>query len=183
MQDLAFLKFPDITLLTDESKRYYSQVYRAAGDAEALIALSQSARDDIVALLGVSASKVAVIPAAAGEQFTPPADVVGAQREVARLFGLPAPEDGGYLLFVSTLEPRKNLPALLEAYRLLVDGKRVSPLPALALAGREGWLYEQIYVRIGELGLRDHVRLLGEVPGTRLAALYQGARVFVLPSL
>src|SRR4029077_5988071 len=46
IQDLAFLKLPEITLLTGESKRYYGQVYAAARDAEALIALSQSARDD-----------------------------------------------------------------------------------------------------------------------------------------
>jgi glycosyltransferase involved in cell wall biosynthesis len=183
IQDLAFLKFPDTTLLTGESKRYYGQVYRAAQDAEALIAISESARDDIVTLLGVKAEKVEVIPAAAGAQFKPPRDILEAQRRAASEFDLPRPEQGGYILFVSTIEPRKNLPILLEAYSLMRGRRRVSPLPCLAIAGREGWLYEQVYARIDSLRLRDHVRLLGEAPGTSLVTLYQGARAFALPSL
>jgi glycosyltransferase involved in cell wall biosynthesis len=183
VQDLAFLKLPEITLLTDESKRYYGQVHAAARDAEALIALSRSARDDIVSRLGVSPDKVAVIPAAAGEEFKPPPDVGWALRSAAATFGLPPPEEGGYLLFVSTIEPRKNLPTLLEAYSLLRDHGRVAPLPALAIAGREGWLYERVYARIDDLHLREHVRLLGEAPGPKLVTLYQGARAFALPSL
>jgi glycosyltransferase involved in cell wall biosynthesis len=183
VQDLAFLKLPDITLLTGESKRYYGQVHTAAREAEAVIALSQSARDDIVSLLGVSPGKVAVIPAAAGEEFKPPPDLGEAQRSAAATFGLPAPEEGGYVLFVSTIEPRKNLPTLLEAYSLLRDQGRVAPLPAFAIAGREGWLYERVYARMDELKLRQHVRLLGEAPGQKLVSLYQGARAFALPSL
>ncbi len=182
IQDLAFLKFPDMTLLTDESKRYYGQVYRAAQDAEAVIALSKSACDDVVTLLGISPNKVAVIPAAASDEYRPPTDLHEAQRSAAKLFNLPEPEQGGYILFVSTIEPRKNLPTLLEAYSLLRDHKRVSPMPALAIAGREGWLYEKVYTLIESLKLRGHVRLLGGVPGEKLVSLYQGARAFALPS-
>ena len=183
IQDLAFLKFPDLSLLTGESKRYYGQVYRAAQDADALIALSRSARDDIVALLGVRPDKIAVIPAAAGDQFKPPGNILDAQQQAARLFDLPLPERGGYLLFVSTIEPRKNLPKLLEAYSILRDRKRLSPMPALVIAGREGWLSESVYARIDELRLGEHVRLVGEAPGGRLVTLYQGARGFALPSI
>ena len=183
IQDLAFLKLPEVTLLTEESRRYYEQVPRAARGAEALIALSQSAKDDTVELLGVPPEKIVVIPGAAGPQFSPPADREAAQREAARLFGLPAPEDGGYVLFVGTVEPRKNLPALLEAYSLVRARDNVRPLPALAIAGAEGWLYERTYLRIDELGLRDSVRLLGALPDADLPAAYQGARAFALPSL
>jgi glycosyltransferase involved in cell wall biosynthesis len=183
IQDLAFLKLPEVTLLTEESRRYYEQVPRAARDAEALIALSQSAKDDTVELLGVPPEKIAVIPGAAGPQFNPPADREAAQREATRRFGLPAPEDGGYILFVGTIEPRKNLPALLEAYSLLRARGNVRPLPALAIAGAEGWLYERTYLRIDELGLRNLVRLLGALPDADLPPAYRGARAFALPSL
>jgi glycosyltransferase involved in cell wall biosynthesis len=183
IQDLAFLKFPDMTLLTGQSKRYYGQVRHAARDAEAVIALSESARDDIVQLLGVSPGKVAVIPAAAGEEFRPPDDLGEAQRWAAQHFGLPTREEGGYILFVSTIEPRKNLPMLFEAYRLLIERGRAAPVPALALAGPEGWLYERVYARMDELKLREHVRLLGGVSAPDLVGLYQGACLFALPSL
>src|SRR5688572_3457330 len=134
IQDLAFLKFPDLTLLTEESKRYYGQVGWAAHNAEGLIALSNSARDDMVALLGADPAKISVIPGAAGSEFKPPADLNQAMAEAARIFDLPPPEEGGYILFVSTIEPRKNLATLLEAYSLL-SNRKVSLLPALAVAG------------------------------------------------
>jgi glycosyltransferase involved in cell wall biosynthesis len=183
VQDLAFLKFPDTTLLTEESKRYYGQVPWASHNAEALIALSTSARDDLVELLHVNPNKIAVIPAAAGEQFRPPAEFHEAAIAASRAHGLPTLEEGGYILFVSTIEPRKNLTALLEAYSLLRDRGRVAPLPALAVAGSEGWLFEQTYQRIEELGLKDNVRLLGGVSDPQLTKLYQGARAFAMPSL
>jgi glycosyltransferase involved in cell wall biosynthesis len=183
IQDLAFLKFPELTLLDEQSKRYYGQVPQAAHDADALIALSHSARDDIVALLGVNPEKVAVIHAAAGPHFTPPSDLHAEQVQAARNFGLPGPEEGGYILFVSTIEPRKNIPTLLEAYSLVRDRGRASPLPVLALAGREGWLYEETYRRMDVLKLRPNVRLLGGVSEPELITLYRGARAFALPSL
>jgi glycosyltransferase involved in cell wall biosynthesis len=183
IQDLAYLKFPDLTLLTDESKRYYGQVHRAAWDADALIALSQSAREDTISLLGADPAKVVVIPPGVDYQFKPPGDVQKAARLAAKQFGLPRPEEGGYILFVSTIEPRKNLPMLLEAYKLLLDRKRVQPAPVLAIAGREGWLFETVNARIDELKLEGYVRLLGAVSEPALVALYQGARAFALPSL
>jgi glycosyltransferase involved in cell wall biosynthesis len=118
-----------------------------------------------------------------GEQFRPPADLLDAQRAAARAHTLPMPEEGGYIFFLSTIEPRKNLTTLLEAYSLVRDNGHVRPLPALAVAGREGWLFEKVYTRIEELGLKDTVRLLGGVPDDVLVGLYQGARVFAMPSL
>jgi glycosyltransferase involved in cell wall biosynthesis len=183
IQDLAFLKFPDTTLLTEESKRYYGQVHGAAKSAQAIIALSKSAREDIIELLGADPRKVVVIPAAAAGEFRPPDDFPRAQEEAARLFDLPGPAEGGYILFVGTIEPRKNLVTLLEAYRQMLDRRSVSPAPALVVAGREGWLFEQVYERIEKLGLTDRVKRIGGIPGERLVRLYQGARLFALPSL
>jgi len=183
VQDLAFLKLPDITLLTEESNRYYDQVPWAAHNAEALITLSRSARDDTVELLRVNPNKITVISPGVSKRFRPPADLLEAQSAAARAHSLPMPEEGGYILFVSTIEPRKNLTTLLEAYSLLRDNGRVKPLPMLAVAGREGWLFEKVYERIEELGLKDMVRLLGGVHDNALVGLYQGARAFAMPSL
>jgi glycosyltransferase involved in cell wall biosynthesis len=183
IQDLAFVKFPEMTLLTEESKRYYDQVPWAAHNAEALIALSESARNDMIAMLHVNPNKVVVIPGAANEGFRPPEDREAVAREVSARFELPAPKDGGYILFVSTIEPRKNLPTLLEAYSRVRDLGGVRAWPALALVGSKGWLYEKVDARIAELHLQDCVRFLGGVEEEDLIRLYQGARAFALPSL
>jgi glycosyltransferase involved in cell wall biosynthesis len=84
-----------------------------------------------------------------------------------------------YILHVGTLEPRKNLDRLLEAYRLLVaGGEKVGDL---VLAGRYGWGSKALRNRVADLPRRVH--LLGYVAQGDLPALYSGARVFVYPSL
>ncbi len=179
IQDLAFLKFPELTLLTGESKRYYGQVHRAARDADALIALSNSARDDIVSLLGVEPGKVVVIPGAAGEQFKPPTDFRQAQEIAARALGLPA--DGrGYILFVGTIEPRKNLVRLVRAFARLK--KRGLP-HKLLIVGQAGWQVGPVYAEVERLGLTKDVVFTGYVPLEDLPPLYILAESLAFASL
>ncbi|MDQ2806169.1 MAG: glycosyltransferase family 4 protein [Chloroflexota bacterium] len=165
VHDLAFLRFPN--LLTGESARYYGQIRRAVQSAEAIIAVSASTAHDLVALAGADPQKIHTIYEAAAPIFQPG----------------PPPVLPGYLLFVSTIEPRKNLRTLLAAYRLLLDGGRVRPVPPLWVVGQRGWLYEDSLQAISDLHLGDTVRLLGGVDAAALPALYQGARLFALPSL
>jgi glycosyltransferase involved in cell wall biosynthesis len=167
VHDLAFRRFPD--LLTAESARYYGQIEAAARSAEAIIAVSQSTATDLVDLAGADRAKIHIVYEAADPIFRPPAT--------------PPTDRPGYLLFVSTIEPRKNLGTLLAAYRLLLDRGRAQPAPALWVAGQPGWLYAESLAAIGALGLAERVRLLGAVPAADLPGLYQGARLFALPSL
>ncbi len=165
VHDLAFLRFPN--LLTGESGRYYGQIRQAVRSAEAIIAVSASTAQDLVELAGANPQKIHTIYEAAAPIFRPG----------------PPPVQPGYLLFVSTIEPRKNLRTLLEAYRLLLDGGRVQPVPPLWVVGHKGWLYEDSLQAISRLRLDDVVHLLGGVEAADLPALYQGARLFALPSL
>ncbi len=165
VHDLAFLRFPN--LLTGESGRYYGQIRHAVRSAEAIIAVSASTAEDLVTLAGADPQKIHTVYEAAASIFRPG----------------PPPALPGYLLFVSTIEPRKNLRTLLAAYRLLLDGGRVRPVPPLWVAGQRGWLYEDSLQAIQDLHLDDTVRLLGGVEAAALPALYQGARLFALPSL
>jgi glycosyltransferase involved in cell wall biosynthesis len=87
----------------------------------------------------------------------------------------------GYLLSVGTIEPRKNLPTLLEA---LADIKaRRGQVPPLYVAGAPGWGDVGIEAAVARLGLREEVRLLGFVPEARLAELYASALALVYVSL
>lgn len=88
---------------------------------------------------------------------------------------------GGYFLFVGTLEPRKNLPRLLRAYRCYCsDTPQSYPLK---IVGGSGWGGEDVAGLVGELGLSQHVELLGKVDDRGLRKLYSGAYALLMPSL
>jgi len=176
VHDLAFLHFPEI--LDADARRYYSQVRAAVHDAEAVITVSQATRADIAHLLGLQPERIDVVYEAADPRFAPLAVARGEQRVIngCRV------EAGGFLLFVSTVEPRKNLATLLRALRLCLD-RRPGAEYRLIVAGGRGWLDEPIYDLVGELRLREAVHFLGAVSLDDLPWLYSACRLYVNPSL
>lgn len=176
VHDLAFLRFPG--LMTGESQSYYGQINKAVRSANHIIAVSESTKRDLVTLVGADERKITCVYEAAGPLFRPAgAASVAAVRQRYDL-------TGDYLLFVSTIEPRKNIPFLLQGYaRMRETWPQGSEPPRLVLAGRKGWLYESIFAVLDELHLGDAVLCTGGVAVEDLPALYSGARAFVLPSL
>jgi glycosyltransferase involved in cell wall biosynthesis len=169
IHDLTFLRYPQF--LTRDSHRYYNgQIHAAVKHARAILADSFATRDDIVNLLGAPPGRITVVHLAPDAAFMPqPAEVVA---RVLERHGLPRE----YLLFVGTLEPRKNVAGLLRALAALPDA-----LP-LVLAGRRGWLFEDTQALISDLRLQHRVHLLEDFPSADLPAMYTGAAAFVLPS-
>jgi alpha-1,3-rhamnosyl/mannosyltransferase len=86
-----------------------------------------------------------------------------------------------YILYVGTIEPRKNLPCLVESYRQLIAKGDIRE--HLILAGRQGWDYQALLAQVNSPALRGRVLLPGYVPQGDLPWLYAGARLFVYPSL
>jgi glycosyltransferase involved in cell wall biosynthesis len=86
----------------------------------------------------------------------------------------------GYVLFVGTFEPRKNVPTLLRAYAGL--RRRAPDSPPLALAGLRGWLFEETMALARDLDLSPYLRIFEDFPSGDLPEMYAGAGVFVLPS-
>ena len=173
VHDLAFLLYP--RFLTRESARYYGQVDEAARTAAHIIAVSESTKRDTVRLLGVPDEKITVIYEAAHPLFTPMTNEEALARVRARY---ELPEE--FVLFVSTIEPRKNIPTLLRAFRRLRDNYKSNA--TLVIAGHRGWLVEEVDAVIEELQLGDYVRRLGGVANEELVYLYNAARLFVFPS-
>jgi glycosyltransferase involved in cell wall biosynthesis len=173
VHDLAFLLYPHF--LTNEAARYYGQIDQAVRHTDHIIAVSESTRRDTINLLGVPENKITVIYEAANPIYRE-VDKQTARQHVKEAYGLDQP----YILFVSTVEPRKNLPGLLQAYRKLRDDYRCDE--KLVLAGGRGWLSEEVYAAIDQLNLSDHVRILGRVPSEDLVYLYNAAQMLVHPS-
>jgi glycosyltransferase involved in cell wall biosynthesis len=173
--DLSFYLYPEML-------RPFNRVYlqrmtrRSVQQAAGVIAISRSSRDDLVRTLGVSADKIAVIPLGVDAEMHPQSDP-SARIVFRRDHRLPE----RMILFLGTLEPRKNIVALLEAYALL---RREYDIPQrLVIAGGKGWYYQQIDATVERLRLRDEVFFPGFVPQQELPFWYDAAELFVYPSL
>ena len=173
IHDLAFLLYPHF--LTKESARYYGQIDQAWRKTDHIIAVSEATKQDSIKMLGVPEKKITVIHEAANPIYRPMPDEEALQR-VKTKYKL----DKDFILFVSTIEPRKNLPSLLQAYRQLRDQYKRDEI--LVLAGSRGWLWEEVYETVSHLNLEEHVAFLGRVPSADLVYLYNAARLLVHPS-
>lgn len=142
--------------------------------ARAIIAISESTKRDLIRCYGVHPDKITVVYEAAAPYFRPVSpEAIAAVR--AR-YGLPE----GFILTVGTIEPRKNLPRLLDALQRL---RQKGDDARLVVVGSKGWLYEGFFRRLEELQLEDTVLLPGYVPDADLPAVYSAAMLCVLPSL
>lgn len=142
--------------------------------ADGVIAVSESTRRDAVRLYGLDEARMRVIPEGVGAHFRPlAAEELAAVRTRHHL-------PPGYILHVGTIEPRKNLERLLEAYHAL---RAAGEAPKLAIAGRRGWHCEGFFRRRRELGLEEEVILLGHVAEEDLPTLYGAAALLAFPSL
>ncbi|MBC7262741.1 MAG: glycosyltransferase family 4 protein [Chloroflexi bacterium] len=173
IHDLAFLLYPQF--LTRESARYYGQIDQAVRHTDAIIAVSESTKRDVMRLLGVPADKIVVVYEAANPIFRPISNA-----ELVQWVGRRYRIGGDFILFVSTIEPRKNVSTLLRAYHRLLRDYR--PSVKLVLAGATGWLFQDVLDLVAELGLRDDVLFLGHVTAEELLWLYNAARVLVHPA-
>lgn len=175
VHDLAFLHWPH--LVTKASAAYYGQIDRGVHHARHIIVPSESTKQDLIGQLGVPDSKVSVIYEAADPSFRP-LPLQETRTAVTRKFNIPE----RYVLFVSTIEPRKNVNGLLRAFRMLLDRYSTKDV-GLVLAGSKGWLYEETEQLVGELKLEPNTHFLGRVSDSDLHQLYVGARAHVHPAL
>lgn len=179
IHDLGFRFFPRSHPLVSRLYLELSTLW-AARRATRLIAVSESTRRDLQRLYGLAADRVRVVYEGVSSHFQPVRDpeILAA---TLQHYGL---ESAPYFLALGTIQPRKNLPALLRAFRGLLDSLR-EPDPGylLALVGRSVGGQDMLAADIERLGLRQKVYRLGYVPDGDLPALYSGALAYVQPSL
>lgn len=173
VHDVAFLRRPE--LLAPDSLRYYRRVHASVRRAQRVIAVSDYTRSELLALTDVAADKVVVVPNAVHPRFFAAGDAADDAAILAR-YGLAGP----YILFVSTIEPRKNIAVLLRAYQQLAGAGTTAQL---VLVGADGWHSQPVYDEVVALGLAERARFLGFVPDEDLAALYRRAGVLAHPAL
>ena len=191
VHDLSFLTHPECA---DEAlRRYLSTVVpRSVRCAAAVVAVSGTTAAAVRSYMP-DAPEIHVVPNGVDPAFAavPAMDRASAESALAMRFDL----QPGYLLAVSTLEPRKNYVRLLQAFAMARgrlarparsgagDPERQTAPIRLVIAGREGWLYEPIFREYARLGLRDSVRFISRFDDQDLLLLQRGARAFIYPSL
>jgi glycosyltransferase involved in cell wall biosynthesis len=174
--DMTFFSHPECHIPLRRSRPYCAAVLASLHRADLVTVPSRSTEAEILRLApSVDPAKLRVVMPGIAEDFRPSTPEESAR--AARRLGLDRP----YLLFVGTIEPRKNLEVLVDAYRTMVDRGNREEL--LVLAGKPGWGFEPVLERIRALGLVDLVRMPGYVSQDDLVGLISGARLFVYPSL
>lgn len=170
--DLSFVEYPKF--VEPKNLAYLQQfVPDTLKRAEHIIAISQATKDAVVEAFAVPDHKVTVTPLACDASYGSPV----APEEIDRIkdkYGI----EEDYFLAVGTLEPRKNLRALLLAFA----GLRKHTIEQLVVVGGHGWLFEETEALIKKLGLGSRVVFTGYAPKEELPALYQGAKLFVFPT-
>jgi glycosyltransferase involved in cell wall biosynthesis len=203
IHDLGYLRFPEAHTRAHRLYLRLSTLWSARA-ATQLIAVSSATRDDLMRLARVPATKITVVHHGLSERFRPVEDPAAITAVLER-YGLGDKETRrqgdketrrqgdteapfAYLLYVGTVQPRKNLARLIESFAQLLqatDGNLQSAICNLQLviAGKRGWLTEAIERRAVELGIAERVRFTGYVADEDLPALLGGALAFIFPSL
>ena len=172
----------DLSLFTqahtheDENvKRGKRRMPLMARRATKIIVPSEFTKRETIQYLGIREDKIQVIFEAARDNLKPLA--AAECQPTLEKYQLRQP----YLLYVGTIEPRKNLLTLIRAYDELL--RTTTHRPQLALCGGKGWLFDEVFKLVEELKLTDQVRFTGYVADEDLPALYSAAEAFVYPSL
>ncbi|MEA3309890.1 MAG: glycosyltransferase family 1 protein [Chloroflexota bacterium] len=171
VHDLSFLRHPEF--FRRGNRGYLRWMTRlTCRRAAAVIAVSHFTAQEVTRLLSVPAARVHTIYHGVDPRFRPlPAEEVTRFRQQK---GLPE----RFILYLGTLEPRKNLLSLVRACALLDE-----PQTQLFLAGGRGWLYAEIFAEVERLGLQDRVHFPGYIPDKELVLWYNAAWVFAYVSL
>lgn len=172
--DLSYLKFPsyfkksDLLQLTHWTARSVKQ-------ARKIITISEVSKQDIINHYHIEPERVVVAYPGYAEEFRPQTDKRLIEK-VKRHYGI----NGPYILFVGTMQPRKNIERLIEAFAFL---KHEGVKESLVLVGKKGWLYEAIFSKAEKLGIAEFVKFTSYVKHEDLPLLIGGAKLYVLPSL
>lgn len=172
VHDLAFHHFPEQYPMPKQ--RYLRAMTRlSVRRASRVIAVSESTRRDLIELYDCAPERVVAIPNGVDPSYSPRGEAADGSFRAAQ--GLP----DEFLLFVGTLQPRKNLDRLLRAYARIA-GELGWPL---VVVGAPGWQFDPIFRTVRQLGLGERVRFAGYVPAEELADWYSAATIFILPSI
>lgn len=182
--DMAYMAYPET--MAQRTRHWLSRnMNKYCSRASKILTISDFSRQEIHRYLDVPLEKIEVVYCGVDTEHYHPDYSEDRIQEVKAKYNIP----GAYILYLGTLEPRKNIETLIRAYQRLLTagpsrfGQNPSAFPKLVLAGKKGWLYDSIFQLVKEFHLENQVIFTGYVDESDAAPLLCGARMFVFPSL
>ena len=166
IHDLSYLYFPNEFLKKDLYQLKNWTEY-ALHKASQIIAVSKTTKKDLIHEYSIPDKKVTVV-------------YNGYSHPQSLISNLQSSIKNPYFLYIGTIQPRKNLQELITAFSLF---QKNNPTFKLVLAGKKGWLYENIFLQVKQMGLENSVLFPGYVAEKDKNTLYKNAVAFILPSL
>ena len=173
--DLVFEKYIE-TMESKNRESFKRSFYKSIKRADQIITISESSKNELVEILKVPENKIHIVqPGIDFQKFNKKNSEI--TKSVILKYSLP--ED--YILYLGTLEPRKNISSIIRAYGSLRNSDKITE--KLVIAGKKGWLFSEIFDLIKSLDLENEVILTDYVAEFDKPAIYQNAKLFVFPSL
>lgn len=176
VHDMAYKAYPE-TVRKKTRNMLNIALKKSLKRADKIITVSEFSKQEIMKYLNIEKDKIVVMPN--GIDFSiyhsnyKKEEII----KTTNKYNI----DGPYLLYVGTLEPRKNIERLIEAYGLLKD--KIADIPKLVIAGRKGWMYESIFETVKLLHLENSIVFTGYIDAEDTPILMKGAELFLFPSL
>ena len=167
--DLAYLLYPE-TFNKDDLYQLVKWTKYSVEKSKKVITISESSKNDIISRYQLKSDKVEVV-----YPGIKPGSKDMSNTNIKEKYHI----EGPYILFVSTLQPRKNLVRLIEAIARIEETVKIK----LVVVGRKGWKYEEILAAPKKYGIEDKIMFLDFVDDQDLSLLYKEADLFVMPSL
>lgn len=181
VMDLSYLYFSQMFNKSDLLQLRNWTAY-SVKNAKKIITISKSSKNDIINSYGVASERV-VVTYPGIKKFVSLSPHIYAMNQLKTEYKI----SENYILFVGTLQPRKNIERLIEAFALMLNHAELNPELRqnlqLVIVGKKGWLYEEILNSPRKFGIENKVRFLENIDDEELTVFYKHAICFVLPSL
>lgn len=174
--DMAYKVYPE-TIGEKTLRMLNENLAESCRRADRIITISEFSKQEIVKYLGIPSEKIAVVPCAVDHSVYNNIIDLDLLTVTKKKFNI----DQDYILYLGTLEPRKNIERLIDAYAAL--HKRDILIPKLVIAGKNGWNYDNVYKKVNDYKINESVIFTGYIKAEEAVTLLKGALAFVFPSI
>ena len=179
IHDMTYVLYPE-TMDIRNLKRIKNDIQYSVNRADKIITVSESSKKDIIKFLSVDEAKIEVVYNGVEYDKFNKSYSEDEKSKIRVKYTLPK----NYILYMGTLEPRKNIESIIEAFSLFKKENTVSNQNIkLVIAGKKGWLFENIFKLVNKLSLKDDVIFTDYIDENDKSIIYNMASLFVFPSL